>query len=196
MLDWRNRHSGCRSPPTGSSRKARGCSRSAGPGHYYWTADGRQVLDGQAGLWCVNAGIAARKSSRRCGPGRRDGFRATFQMGHPIAFEFAERLAGSRRGSRTFFSSHLGFRVGRHGAEDRARLPPGARQGQRFRLIGRERGYHGVNFGGMAVGAFPPTARLRPGRGRRKPHPPHARPGKKRVFERPARPRRRFRRRP
>src|SRR5258706_10501822 len=63
-------------------------------GMYYWTADGRQLLDGQAGLWCVNAGHCRPKivEAVRRQVGELD-FAPTFNMGHPIAFEFAERLA-------------------------------------------------------------------------------------------------------
>ena len=64
-------------------------------GMYYWTADGRQVLDGQAGLWCVNAGHCRPKivAAIQKQAAEMD-FAPTFNMGHPIAFEFAERLAG------------------------------------------------------------------------------------------------------
>ena len=64
-------------------------------GMFYWTADGRQVLDGTAGLWCVNAGHCRPKivEAVRRQVGEMD-FAPTFQMGHPIAFEFAARLAG------------------------------------------------------------------------------------------------------
>jgi beta-alanine--pyruvate transaminase len=126
-------------------------------GMYYWTADGRQVLDGQAGLWCVNAGhcrprivAAVQKQVAEMD------FAPTFNMGHPIAFEFAERLAGiaPERFSRVFFTNS-----GSESADTALKIALAyhrARgEGQRFRLIGRERGYHGVNFGGMAVGGIP-----------------------------------------
>jgi beta-alanine--pyruvate transaminase len=125
-------------------------------GMYYWTPDGRQILDGTAGLWCVNAGHCRPKivEAVKRQVEKMD-FAPTFQMGHPIAFEFADRLARiSPAGfSRVFFTNSgsesvdtaLKIALAYHRARGEA---------QRFRLIGRERGYHGVNFGGMAVGGL------------------------------------------
>src|SRR3954464_10189097 len=126
-------------------------------GMYYWTPDGRQILDGCAGLWCVNAGHCRPKivEAVRRQVGEMD-FAPTFQMGHPLAFEFADRLAAiaPERFSRVFFTNS-----GSESADTALKIALAyhrARgEGQRFRLIGRERGYHGVNFGGMAVGGIP-----------------------------------------
>jgi beta-alanine--pyruvate transaminase len=131
-------------------------------GMYYWTADGRQVLDGQAGLWCVNAGHCRPKivEAVRRQVGEMD-FAPTFNMGHPIAFEFAERLAGVAPAgfSRVFFTNS-----GSESADTALKIALAyhrARgEGHRFRLIGRERGYHGVNFGGMAVGGIPSNRKV------------------------------------
>src|SRR5882672_10149948 len=125
-------------------------------GMYYWTADGRQVLDGQAGLWCVNAGHCRPKivAAIQKQAAQMD-FAPTFQMGHPAAFEFADRLARVAPAgfSRVFFTNS-----GSESADTALKIALAyhrARgEGQRFRLIGRERGYHGVNFGGMAVGGI------------------------------------------
>ena len=125
-------------------------------GMHYWTADGRQVLDGQAGLWCVNAGHCRPKivAAVQKQVAQMD-FAPTFNMGHPIAFEFADRLArlAPERLSRVFFTNS-----GSESADTALKIALAyhrARgEGQRFRLIGRERGYHGVNFGGMAVGGI------------------------------------------
>src|ERR1051325_4862917 len=125
-------------------------------GMYYWTPDGRQVLDGTAGLWCVNAGHCRPKivEAVKRQVATMD-FAPTFQMGHPVVFEFADRLAriAPEGFSRVFFTNSgsesfdtaLKIALAYHRARG---------QGQRFRLIGRERGYHGVNFGGMAVGGL------------------------------------------
>jgi beta-alanine--pyruvate transaminase len=126
-------------------------------GMYYWTADGRQILDGQAGLWCVNAGHCRPKivAAIQKQAAQMD-FAPTFQMGHPIAFEFAERLTriAPPGFSRVFFTNS-----GSESADTALKIALAyhrARgEGQRFRLVGRERGYHGVNFGGMAVGGIP-----------------------------------------
>jgi beta-alanine--pyruvate transaminase len=125
-------------------------------GMYYWTPEGRQVLDGTSGLWCVNAGHCRPKIVQAVQRQVAEmDFAPTFQMGHPIAFEFAERLARVAPSgfSRIFFtnsgseSADTALKIAL--AYHRARGDAG-----RYRLIGRERGYHGVNFGGMAVGGI------------------------------------------
>jgi beta-alanine--pyruvate transaminase len=125
-------------------------------GMHYWTDDGREVLDGVAGLWCVNAGHARREITEAVTKQLSTmEFAPTFQMGHPIAFELANRLAQIAPPGldRIFFTNSgsesvdtaLKIAIAYH----RAR---GA--GQRTRLIGREKGYHGVGFGGMSVGGM------------------------------------------
>jgi len=125
-------------------------------GMYYWTPEGRQVLDGTSGLWCVNAGHCRPRivEAVQKQVAQMD-FAPTFQMGHPVAFEFAERLARIAPGgfSRVFFTNSgsesadtaLKIALAYHRARGEA---------QRIRLIGRQRGYHGVNFGGMSVGGI------------------------------------------
>ncbi|HWX79051.1 MAG TPA: aspartate aminotransferase family protein [Steroidobacteraceae bacterium] len=125
-------------------------------GMYYWTQDGREVLDGVAGLWCVNAGHSRREITEAVAKQLATmEYAPTFQMGHPIAFELANRLAKLAPPGldRIFFTNSgsesvdtaLKIAIGYH----RAR---GA--GQRTRFIGREKGYHGVGFGGMSVGGM------------------------------------------
>src|SRR4051812_24608066 len=131
-------------------------------GMYYWTADGRQILDGCAGLWCVNAGHCRPKivAAVQKQVAEMD-FAPTFNMGHANAFEFAERLTAiaPERFSRVFFTNS-----GSESADTALKIALAyhrARgEGQRFRLIGRERGYHGVNFGGMAVGGIPANRKV------------------------------------
>ena len=131
-------------------------------GMYYWTVDGRQIIDGQSGLWCVNAGHCRPKivEAVQKQVAKMD-FAPTFNMGHPIAFEFAERLAqvAPEGFSRVFFTNS-----GSESADTALKIALAyhrARgEGQRFRLIGRERGYHGVNFGGMAVGGIPSNRKV------------------------------------
>jgi beta-alanine--pyruvate transaminase len=127
-----------------------------GEGMYYWTPEGRQILDGTAGLWCVNAGHCRPRivEAVKRQVAEMD-FAPTFQMGHPIAFEFADRLAkiAPEGFSRVFFTNS-----GSESADTALKIALAyhrARgEGSRFKLIGRERGYHGVNFGGMAVGGI------------------------------------------
>ncbi len=125
-------------------------------GMHYWTTDGREVLDGVAGLWCVNAGHGRREITEAVTKQLATmDYAPTFQMGHPIAFELANRLAKIAPPGldRIFFTNSgsesvdtaLKIAIAYH----RAR---GA--GQRTRFIGREKGYHGVGFGGMSVGGM------------------------------------------
>jgi len=125
-------------------------------GMHYWTVDGREVLDAVAGLWCVNAGHGRREITEAVAKQLQTmEFAPAFQMGHPAAFELATRLAKIAPANldRVFFTNSgsesvdtaLKIAIGYH----RAR---GA--GQRTRFIGREKGYHGVGFGGMSVGGI------------------------------------------
>ena len=126
-------------------------------GMFYKTPDGREVLDGCAGLWCVAAGHCREEIVKAVQEqvGRLD-FAPSFQMGHPLAFETASRLAAITPPglNRIFFTNSgsesadtaLKIAIAYH----RARGDSG-----RTRFIGRERSYHGVNFGGMSVGGIP-----------------------------------------
>jgi beta-alanine--pyruvate transaminase len=125
-------------------------------GMHYWTPDGRQILDACAGLWCVNAGHGRPKIVQAIQRQAAEmDFAPTFQMGHPIAFEFAERLAAvAPPGFKRVFFTNSGSESVDSAlkialAYQRARGEP-----QRYRLIGREKGYHGVNFGGISVGGL------------------------------------------
>lgn len=133
----------------------------AAEGMYFTTTDGSQVLDGTAGLWCVNAGHGRREISEAVAAQMdRLDFGPTFQMGHPGAFELAERLTAHLPTGidHVFFtnsgseSADTALKIAR--AYQQARGAPG-----RWRLIGREKGYHGTNFGGVSVGGIPNNRR-------------------------------------
>ncbi|TDH34437.1 aspartate aminotransferase family protein [Pseudohoeflea suaedae] len=123
---------------------------------HFTSSDGREILDGTAGLWCVNAGHCRPKITEAISrqAGELD-YAPAFQMGHPKAFELANRLidiAPDHMGHVLFTNSgsesvDTALKVAL--AYHRARG-----EGSRFRLIGRERGYHGVNFGGISVGGI------------------------------------------
>ena len=133
-------------------------------GMYYQSDDGRQILDGTAGLWCVNAGhgrpeIAAAVQHQLMSLD----YAPSFQMGHPISFDFASALAVIAPAGldRVFFTNS-----GSESADTAIKIAIAyhrARgQGQRVRLMGRERGYHGVGFGGISVGGLVNNRRVYP----------------------------------
>jgi beta-alanine--pyruvate transaminase len=125
-------------------------------GMHYWTDQGRRILDGVSGLWCVNAGHG-RKEISTAVSAQLDTmeFAPTFQMGHPIAFDLANRLVELTPGD----LDHVFFTNSGSEAVDTALKIALAYQrargeGTRQRLIGREKGYHGVGFGGISVGGM------------------------------------------
>jgi beta-alanine--pyruvate transaminase len=125
-------------------------------GMYYTAADGRRILDGCSGLWCVNAGhCRAPIVEAIARTAATVDFAPAFQMGHPLAFRFAERLAALAPAGldRIFFAnsgseavdSALKIALAYHAARG---------EPQRVRFVGRVRGYHGVGFGGISVGGI------------------------------------------
>ncbi len=125
-------------------------------GMFYRSDDGRNVLDGTAGLWCVNAGHGRRQITEAVAAqlARMD-YAPPFQMGHDLAFTFADRLAGLAPGD----LNHIFFTGSGSESVDTAlkiavAYQRAIGQGTRTRLIGRERGYHGVGFGGITVGGI------------------------------------------
>lgn len=124
-------------------------------GMHYITADGRRVLDGTSGLWCSNAGHrrrpivdAIRKQAEVLD------FAPAFQMGHPLSFEFASRLTQMIEGYSQVFFTNSGSESVDTALKIALAYQRAIGQGTRTRLIGRERGYHGVGFGGISVGGI------------------------------------------
>lgn len=125
-------------------------------GMYYTTVDGRRVLDGTAGLWCVNAGHCREPIVRAVQEAAATlDFAPGFQLGHPYSFALAERVTAMLPGT----LDHVFFANSGSEAVDsalkialayfQARGEP-----QRTRFVGRMRGYHGVGFGGISVGGI------------------------------------------
>ncbi|PPE66026.1 aspartate aminotransferase family protein [Caldimonas caldifontis] len=125
-------------------------------GMYFWTPEGRQVLDGVAGLWCVNAGHARPKIVQAIQQQAAElDYAPPFQMGHPKAFELAERLVKiTPPGMNKVFYTNSGSESVETALKMAIAYHRVRGEGQRTRLIGRERGYHGVNFGGISVGGM------------------------------------------
>jgi beta-alanine--pyruvate transaminase len=123
---------------------------------HYFTPDGRKLLDGSAGLWCTNAGHNRDSVVKaiQAQAGELD-YAPAFQFSHPKAFELASRIAALAPGDleQVFFCNSgseavdtaLKVALAYHNVRGNA---------SRVRLIGRERGYHGVGFGGIAVGGI------------------------------------------
>ena len=125
-------------------------------GMQYWTPEGREVLDGIAGLWCVNAGHGRTKITQAIAQQTETmDYAPPFQMGHPLAFETAERLAEiTPEGLNKVFFTNSGSEAVETALKMAIAYHRARGEGQRTRLIGRERGYHGVNFGGISVGGM------------------------------------------
>ena len=125
-------------------------------GMHFWTPEGREVLDGIAGLWCVNAGHARPKivEAIRAQALELD-FAPPFNMAHPKAFELAERLVQlTPAGLNKVFYTNSGSESVETALKMAIAYHRARGEGSRTRLIGRERGYHGVNFGGISVGGM------------------------------------------
>ncbi len=129
---------------------------------HYTTVEGRQILDGIAGMWCVNAG--------HCRPPIVEAvqrqvatmdYSTAFQMGHPAQFELASRLSAILPGDldHAFFCNS-----GSEAVDTALKIALAYHrvrgEGARTRLIGRERGYHGVGFGGISVGGIVPNRKF------------------------------------
>jgi beta-alanine--pyruvate transaminase len=123
---------------------------------HYITNDGRRVLDGTAGLWCVNAGHCRPKIVEAIKKQAETlDFAGSFQMGHPRAFEAANRLVSiAPDGFEHVFFTNSGSESVETALKLAIAYPRAKGDGTRVRLIGRERAYHGVNFGGTAVGGI------------------------------------------
>lgn len=125
-------------------------------GMYYKSHDGRDVLDGSAGLWCVNIGhghpkvVEAVKAQTETLE-----FAPSFQFSQPLAFELAQKLAGiTPDGMDRIFYTNSGSEAADTALKIALAYHRIRGEGTRTRLIGRERGYHGVGFGGISVGGM------------------------------------------
>src|SRR6516225_9688444 len=129
---------------------------------HYFTPEGRKLIDGSAGLWCTNAGHNRDPIVRAIQTQAAElDYAPAFQFSHPKAFELANRIAAAAPGD----LDHVFFCNSGSEAVDTAlkvALAYHSLRGQasRTRLIGRERGYHGVGFGGISVGGISPNRKM------------------------------------
>jgi beta-alanine--pyruvate transaminase len=123
---------------------------------HYTTNDGRRVLDGTSGLWCVNAGHCRPKIVEAIQKQAATlDFAGTFNMGHTKAFECASRLVNiAPKGFDHVFFTNSGSESVETALKMALAYHRAKGNATKVRLIGRERGYHGVNFGGTAVGGI------------------------------------------
>jgi beta-alanine--pyruvate transaminase len=125
-------------------------------GMYYTTTDGRQVLDAVAGLWCVNAGHGRVEITQAVARQLETlDYAPPFQMGHPPAFALANALVKiAPQGLDHVFFTNSGSESVDTALKIALAYQRARGQGTRTRLIGRERAYHGVGFGGISVGGI------------------------------------------
>jgi beta-alanine--pyruvate transaminase len=128
-------------------------------GMSYFTPEGKEILDGTAGLWCCNAGHGRREITEAIQKQAAImDFAPTFQLGHPIAFEAAARVAEmTPDGLDRVFFVNSGSEAADTALKIALAYHRARGESQRVRLVGRERGYHGVGFGGMSVGGIGPN---------------------------------------
>jgi beta-alanine--pyruvate transaminase len=139
-------------------------------GMYYTTHDGRRILDGVAGLWCVNAGHGREQIVNAIAQSAAtlDYAPSGFQLGNPAAFKLADQLTkfGPKGFQRAFLTNS-----GSESVDTALKIVlaywQAAGETRRVGFVGRLRGYHGVGFGGMSVGGMDPnrkafTAQLLP----------------------------------
>ncbi len=149
----------------------------AAQGAYFSTHDGRQVFDGLSGLWCCGLGHGRREIAEAVGrQAAALDYSPAFQFGHPLSFELANRIVEKMPAglNRVFFTAS-----GSEAADTALKMARAywraKGQGGKTRLIGRHKGYHGVNFGGISVGGMVANRKLF-GQGVEADHLPHTQP--------------------
>lgn len=144
--------------PFTANRAFKACPRQlkSAKGMHYFSDNGRQILDGTAGLWAVNAGHCRTRiveAIQKCAV--ELDYAPPFQLGHPLAFELASKIAAVMpEGLNRIFFTNSGSESVDTALKIALAYQRAIGQGTRTRLIGRERGYHGVGFGGISVGGI------------------------------------------
>jgi beta-alanine--pyruvate transaminase len=131
-------------------------------GAYYVDADGRRVLDGLSGLWCCGLGHGRREIAEAVGrQAAQLDYAPGFQFGHPLSFELANRLkAMTPDGLDYVFFTNSGSESADTSLKMARAYWRLKGQPTKTKLIGRAKGYHGVNFGGISVGGIGPNRKL------------------------------------
>jgi beta-alanine--pyruvate transaminase len=144
--------------PFTANRKFKGAPRllARAEGMYYWTTDGQKILDGVAGLWCVNAGHGRKSIADAVARQLMEmDYASSFQLGHPAAFEMAAALtAAAPPGFDYAFFTNSGSESVDSALKIALAYHRARGDGTRVRFVGRDRSYHGVGFGGVSVGGI------------------------------------------
>ncbi|KRB29442.1 aspartate aminotransferase family protein [Acidovorax sp. Root70] len=148
-----------------------------GSGAYYTDADGRKIFDGLSGLWCAGLGHGRREIAEAIGKqAMKLDYAPAFQFGHPLGFELANRVKElTPAGLDYVFFTGSGSESADTSLKMARAYWRAKGQGTKTRLIGREKGYHGVNFGGISVGGIVANRKLF-GQGVEADHLPHTQP--------------------
>ena len=148
-----------------------------GQGAYYTDATGRKIFDGLSGLWCCGLGHGRREIAEAIGRAANTlDYAPAFQFGHPASFELANRIKALTPAGldHVFFTSS-----GSEAADTALKIARAYWRAKglasKTRLIGREKGYHGVNFGGISVGGMVGNRKAF-GQGLEVDHLPHTQP--------------------
>lgn len=165
-------------PFTGNRNfKARPRMITGAQGAYYTDADGRRIFDGLSGLWCTGLGHGRREIAEAIGKAAQQlDYAPAFQFGHPASFALANRIKSLMPEglSHVFFTGS-----GSEAADTSLKMARAYWRtkglGTKTRLIGREKGYHGVNFGGISVGGMGGNRKMF-GQGVEADHLPHTQP--------------------
>jgi beta-alanine--pyruvate transaminase len=146
-------------------------------GAYYTDADGRKIFDGLSGLWCSGLGHGRKEVAEAIGRAAANlDYAPAFQFGHPAAFELANRIKDlTPAGLDYVFFTGSGSESADTSLKMARAYWRAKGQGGKTRLIGREKGYHGVNFGGISVGGMVGNRKLF-GQGVEADHMPHTQP--------------------
>ena len=146
-------------------------------GAYYTDADGRKIFDGLSGLWCSGLGHGRKEVAEAIGRAAANlDYAPAFQFGHPAAFELANRIKDlTPAGLDYVFFTGSGSEAADTSLKMARAYWRAKGQGSKTRLIGREKGYHGVNFGGISVGGMVGNRKLF-GQGVEADHIPHTQP--------------------
>ncbi|HRO54046.1 MAG TPA: aspartate aminotransferase family protein [Alicycliphilus sp.] len=146
-------------------------------GAYYTDADGRKIFDGLSGLWCSGLGHGRKEVAEAIGRAAANlDYAPAFQFGHPAAFELANRIKDlTPAGLDYVFFTGSGSEAADTSLKMARAYWRAKGQGGKTRLIGREKGYHGVNFGGISVGGMVGNRKLF-GQGVEADHMPHTQP--------------------